>query len=267
MKTISFTPNPQSEAKVTGYLHDESPTMPERNQRPCVLIFPGGGYDHLSPRESDPPALAFFARGYQVFLLFYSIREQASGMRPLTDAVLTIAAIRKHHAEWNVFPGQIAVCGFSAGGHLAACLATLRSNPTLMQQIGGIGEKSRPDAIILGYPVISPAIFPGNRIFALITGSHPEKTEYYSTEKYVTNETPPAFLWHTADDQGVSVENTFLFAAALQKNHVPFECHIYPSGGHGQSMCSAEVGRPNPHCATWFGLCVQWLDNLFQFQY
>src|SRR5699024_12789040 len=91
-----------------------------RTKRPCVLIFPGGGYEMLSQREADPVAFSFFKKGYQVFILYYSLKEEAKNMQVLLEASCAVMELRRRSEEWNILPEQIAVCGFSAGGHAAA---------------------------------------------------------------------------------------------------------------------------------------------------
>ncbi|MBE6821585.1 alpha/beta hydrolase [Caproiciproducens sp. LBM24188] len=267
---LDMKPSENSKARLIGYLHDRVENeMPTRLTRPCVLICPGGGYEFLSERESDPPAFAFFARGYNVFILYYSVKEQAAQMRPLVEISDSVRLIRRNSAEWGINADQIAVCGFSAGAHLAASLGTLWNHPALKEKTDTGNGANRPDAMILCYPVISSGPYAHRGSICQITGGKddPELLELFSLEKQVSSQTPPAFLWHTVEDGTVPVENTMLFISALQKHKVPFECHIYPNGGHGLSMCSDEVNTPNPHCASWFRLCETWLNDLFHFTY
>lgn len=266
MKKVEFRPNPDSDARVVGYLHDVvAEEMPQGVDRPCVLICPGGAYVFLSERESDPVASAFFARGYHVFILYYSIREKASNLRPLVDSSLTMMKIRENSTEWHILPHKIAVLGFSAGGHAAGSLGTLWDTPELKAKIDTKGGLNKPDAMILCYPVITAGPKAHEMSVETVSGGKPtpEQVEFFSLEKHVTPTTPPTFLWHTVEDDCVPVENSMMFAAALQKNHVPFECHLFQKGGHGMSMCDAEVGSINPHAAAWFPLCAEWLDDLF----
>jgi acetyl esterase/lipase len=267
MKIVSFRPNPESNAQVIGYLHDPIPDeMPQGVDRPCVVVYPGGAYRFLSQREAEPPAMALYARGYQVFILYYSIRDNASDLRPLIDGSMTLMKIRENSAEWHVIPNKIAVMGFSAGGHAAASLGTLWDAPELKARIDTKGGKNRPDAMILCYAVLTCGEKTEHDTAHCVCGEEmsPEMVELFSLEKHVTPNTPPAFLWHTIEDELVPVENAMMFAEALQKNHVPFECHLFQKGGHGMSMCNAEVGSENPHAAHWFSLAAEWLDDLFQ---
>lgn len=270
MKIVELTPNENSKAKLIGYLHEiNEQEMPNRLSRPCVVICPGGGYILHSAREVDPPAFAFFSRGYNVFILYYSINEDAGKMMPLIDVSKTVMLIRQNSVNWGIIPHQIAVCGFSSGAHAAASLGTLWDHPTLKEKLDTRKGQNKPNAMILCYPVITGGEFAHRGSFDRLTEgtNDPEQIAFYSLENQVGSSTAPAFLWHTLDDKSVPVENTLLFAAALQTHHISFECHIYPNGVHGLSMCNMEVNTKNEHCATWFPLCIKWLDDLFSFEY
>lgn len=248
-------------ASIMGYLHERSEEMPHMTKRPCILICPGGGYTFLSRREADPPALAFFAEGYQVFTLTSAINERAKNFQPLMDAARAMISIRQYADEWDVNQERITVMGFSAGGHLAASLGTLWNHPRLAEKLGfEPGKKSRPDGLILCYPVITgEAAHQHSGSIELITGGDESLREIFSLEKQVTENTPKSFIWHTVTDSGVPVENSMAFAKALKAHEVPFEMHLFGQGGHGLSMCTEEVGTPEPICRQWVGLCYNWL--------
>ena len=119
-------------AALVGYLHEPSPEIPNRTRRPAVLICPGGAYEFRSDREADPPAFSFLNRGYQAFVLEYTTgRGKACGMTPLRELSAAVALMREKADEWHLIPDQIAVMGFSAGGHLAASLGVLWDHPSL----------------------------------------------------------------------------------------------------------------------------------------
>ncbi len=236
-------------------------------RRPAVLICPGGSYEHVSRQEWL--ALAFVSHGYNAFLLDYSVapvRYPAA----LLELAASLAYIRSHAAHFHTVPEAVAVAGFSAGGHLAACLGTLWQEPFIAREIGIPSRSFRPDALILGYPVISLTRFTHSHSCDCLLGPDKDEKqeEHLSLDKRVSKDTPPTFLWHTVTDPVVPVENSLSFACALQAHHIPMELHLYPQGGHGLSLCTAETAHGNkdnilPHCATWFSLCDEWLHLLF----
>jgi acetyl esterase/lipase len=241
MKTISLNLTHEN-VTLTAYLQDRSPEMINTWVRPAVLVFPGGGYYACSDREAEPIALSFLAEGYQSFILRYSLGNNATFPRPLNDAEEALELIRSHAEEWAVDPEKIAVCGFSAGGHLAAALGTM--------------GRVRPNAMILGYPCILDSI---SSILA---------TPIPSLEKQVDERTPPTFIFSTAADQLVPVEHSLQFAVALDRAKVPFELHIFQNGTHGLSLAKPVTSSGlrmmvDSDAAKWMELCVGWLENLF----
>ncbi len=251
-------------AALVGYLHEPSPEIPNRTRRPAVLICPGGAYEFRSDREADPPAFSFLNRGYQAFVLEYTTgRGKACGMTPLRELSAAVALMREKADEWHLIPDQIAVMGFSAGGHLAASLGVLWDHPSL----GCPNGENRPNALILCYPVITSGEFAHRQSLENVSGEEdPAKQTFWSLETHVSDRTPPAFLWHTYEDDAVPVENSLLFVSALRRAGVPCEFHLFEKGVHGLSLCNAEVATPMPPTAPWMGLCLTWLSNRFSFE-
>lgn len=246
----------ESKAELRSYVLDGE------RVRPAVLICPGGGYQFLSPREAEAIALQFAAAGFHAFILYYTVKPEFY-KQPLLELSTAVSLIRSKAAEWRIDDDKIAVCGFSAGGHLAASLGVhwnkLEDSP-----------ENKPNALILSYPVISSGEFkhPGSILHLLGPEPTEEKLKEMSLETQVSTSTPPTFLWHTVADPVVPVENSLMFASALQEQKIPFEMHIYPNGPHGLSLATHETddGRgTDAHVATWMGLCIQWLKSLFQF--
>lgn len=266
MKIVREVLDAGTDAYVTGYLHDISWEMKNHRIRPCVVVCPGGGYEMLSDREKEPPAFAWFAAGYQVFTLNYSVGELAGDLGPLMELSETVLMIRRRAGEWQIKEDQIAVMGFSAGGHLAASLGTLWNSDRLKARMDTENGRNRPNAMILSYPVITAGEYAHQGSLDKVSGGVDELKEWFSLEKRVTADTPPAFLWHTADDTVVPVENTLLFGMALKRACVPFECHVFPSGTHGLSMCNYDVDTNNDSCSKWVPLSMYWLNHLFGYQ-
>lgn len=224
----------------------------------AVLICPGGGYHHLAVNEQDNIAMSFNRSGLHAFVLNYRVLPYHHPA-PANDLSRAIRIIRHNAKTWKVRPDKIAVCGFSAGGHLAATLGVHHDRfGTDNDDIDR--EPSRPDALILNYPVITSGDFCCRGAFRNLLGTEKpaeEDLEFLSVEKHVNGKTPPSFLWHTADDPVVHVKNSILFSRALSENKIPFELHIYSHGRHGLNLASED-----PHIATWFNLCCEWLRKM-----
>lgn len=268
MEIVKWKPISGTDGEAVGYLHTPIWEMEQRREQfPAVVLCPGGAYAFVSEREADPVALQFFARGYQVFTLTYSVGEKAKDFLPLRELSETVRALRER-PELRVDPEHIAVCGFSAGGHLAASLGIMWDDPVLLKVYDNYGGKNRPNAMILGYPVITADEFAHVESIENVSGAKKgtEEYGYFSLDRRVSNKTCPAFLWHTAEDDCVPVENSLKLALALRKNRVPFELHVFPWGGHGMSACTQEVGTPDSYNARWVPMALSWLDREFGFQ-
>lgn len=256
------------DATLVSYCPDNSPEIDPHRRRATVLICPGGGYVMTSDREAEPVALQFMALGYNAFVLRYAV-EPARYPEALLELSASVAYLRRSAARFHANPDQIAVCGFSAGGHLAGCLGVFWQEPFLSQPLGLGGGENRPDALILGYPVITSGKYAHEGSFrALLGAGQEELLPRLSLENRVNPEMPPVFLWHTFADGSVPVENTLLFTQALRQHGVPFELHIYPEGPHGLSLATEQSSgapeRINPHCSTWLPLCSEWLRIVFK---
>ena len=153
-------------ASLTVYLRDAEEVMPMAQARPLVLVVPGGGYSHVSPREGDPVAVRFLAAGYHAAVLRYSVGEQAQNYLPLKQIDGALAALRAHADEWHILPDKIAACGFSAGAHLALSSAVLALPGQASWQ-----ERQRPNALILSYPVVTAGPFAHRGSFEALSGS------------------------------------------------------------------------------------------------
>lgn len=259
MKEFEFIPEGQEECSVRAWLHASEKSENPKNY-PAVIICPGGAYEDISEREADPVAAQFFAAGYHTFILNYSVGAQAQKFRPLLQLAETIAQIRRYSKEWFVSPEKIAVCGFSAGGHLACSLGVLFNEPEFLKFFQK-KENIRPDAMILGYPVITADEFAHVPSIENVSGAKEgsELYQWFGLEKHVDCDTPPTFLWHTAEDEAVPVENSLKMAIALSQAGVSYELHILPKGRHGLSICTEEVDTPCEYNGRWLDWCMKWL--------
>lgn len=224
----------------------------------CVVVCPGGGYAHRAPHEGEPIALALNDRGFSAFVCDYRIAPYKHPW-PLTDAQRAIRWVRANAGALNIDPAAVGILGFSAGGHLASTVGTHYD-----EGLDDTGDRMdryscRPDALVLCYPVISFGTFGHTGSQHNLIGEDAPETLRLSlcNETQVTSDTPPTFLWHTADDAGVPVENSLHFALALSAHKVPHEVHVYRSGNHGLGLATTF-----PHIATWIDLCGEFLHEI-----
>lgn len=257
MKMIHERCHNHPEAKLEGFILDCTLTLGQEQMRPAVLVLPGGGYVYCSPREGEPVALSYTARGFHAFVLTYSTGWDAAGFSPLEEVSWAIGYIRAHAAEWNIHPEKIAVCGFSAGGHLALA--------------SGLQAEHKPNAMILGYPATScPNIPGGDFMLKLLMGSHTvtdEDAKRFDLVPQITKDAPPVFLMATAEDF-----LTPFGALAVAKKYSDlgrqYELHIFQFGPHGYSLANAECADGSsqvidPAFAQWQDLSVTWLHRIF----
>ncbi len=244
-------------------------------KRPTVLVIPGGGYGFVSKRESECVALKFASIGYNAAVLTYSVYPDALFPQSLCEAALAVAHLKEHSEEYHINPDLIYTCGFSAGGHLALSLGVFWDKKWLCDRVGKDAALLRPAAQILCYPVVTnDPDFAHLKSFERILGKDPdpEVAKMVSLDNQISKNTPPTFLWTTLDDTTVPCENSLLLANALKKEGVPFEFHLYGWAQHGLSLADRtiqtdanltmprEKNHLNPHVASWFSLCKQWLE-------
>jgi len=207
-------------------------------KRPAVLILPGGGYHHVSQRESEPVALRFLARGYAAFSLEYSCAPFAFPV-PLREAAMAVRYLRENAEAFGVDPDMVAAIGFSAGGHLCGMLGTLYDCP----EVEDLGEPRllRPDALVLCYPVAVSWGKTHAQTFDNISGGQEDLRKRLSLDSLVRKDMPPVFLWHTRDDESVPCRNSLVLASALEAAEIPFAMHIYRKGVHGLSTADVQA--------------------------
>ena len=234
----------------------------------AVVVCPGGGYGMLAvEHEGKQVAEWLNGLGIAAFVLKYRLGPRYHHPAMLDDAGRAIKMVRANAANWKIDSGRVAIMGFSAGGHLASTAGTHFSAGKSDAEDPVERQSSRPDRLILVYPVIAlatPYGHPGSLQNLLGENPSQELIESLSNERQVTKETPPTFLAHTNADSGVPAENSFLFAMALRKAGVPVELHLFEKGRHGLGLGFGEPRfnvPPEPSFQVWPKLCETWLKN------
>ena len=255
-------PVPEKYADLALFLLPASESLPHRAEKPLVLVCPGGAYSYCSDREAEPIAAKYLAAGFHAAVLRYHCAP-AVFPTALLELAWSVKTIRKFAKQWHVNPDAVFVCGFSAGGHLAASLGTLW-NETFLQKTLGNGEWM-PNGQILGYPVITMGEYThqGSRENLIGGRMSDEMTHLLSLEERVDEHTVPTFLWHTAEDGAVPVQNSLMYAAALASHHVPFELHVFEKGAHGLSTCediTSDLGNETvPDNQSWVDMSIRFI--------
>ncbi|MCL2518551.1 MAG: prolyl oligopeptidase family serine peptidase [Oscillospiraceae bacterium] len=247
----------QPEPTLTPYL------LPKPIPHGCVIVCPGGGYAGRAPHEGEPIAKMLNAGGFSAFVLNYRFAPYKDPVM-LTDVKRAVKLVRYNAAKWNIDPEKIGVLGFSAGGHLAMTAIEhfdygCENGDENAEKVGDEIDKvsSRPNAGILCYAVISfidPTTHQGTLHNLLGENPAEDMKIKYSGELNVREDSPPVFLWHTAEDGPVPVANSLNMALALQRENIPFELHIFPYGVHGLGLSPNDA-----HVAQWAPLLVNWL--------
>ncbi len=242
---------------------------------PALLICPGGGYAWVSPREADPIALAFVAKGIQCFILHYNVYPSVVYPTQLLEAAAAVDYIRNNAEKYSVMPDQISVIGFSAGGHLAGNYGIEWHKDFVCEKLKTEKENLRPNGLVLCYGVLSAVENVHEESIAHLLGERVddyELRERVSFEKNVIKGlTPPSFIWHTQEDQLVPVQNSIQAAQALIAEKIPVELHIYTQGWHGLATADAltleeeaiQRGTVLPEAPkNWIDQCAKFLFRL-----
>ncbi len=264
-ETVSMS-DKYPEVTLTTYVYDDSGDMTPA-PRSAVVVCPGGGYKFLSEREAEPIVTRFLGAGFNVFLLRYSVKEKAKDHEPLKQAAHAVAHVRKNAERYRIDPQRIFICGFSAGGHLAASCGILWNSPVLREEFAGEPEGiNRPDGMILSYPVITAGEYAHRGSIQNVSGNKDygdAEIEEWSLERHVDPTTPPAFIWHTFEDKTVPIQNSLMLADALATSGVHFELHVFPVGVHGLSLANETVA--NGRADRVIPYVQDWIDHACSF--
>lgn len=245
------------EATLEGFLLDCDIRLGQFDRRPAIVVCPGGGYMYCSPREAEPIALAYSARGFHTFILRYSVGWDAAGFSPLEEISWVIGHLRQNCDAWHLDPEKIVTCGFSAGGHLALS--------------AGLLAEHKPNAMILGYPAASAPNQPGMNFMLKLLEGRDTVTDAdaakYDLVSQITASAPPVFITATSEDL-LTPHGALPIANKYSALGLPYELHIFQYGPHGFALgneVSADGGIRNCDTAyaQWLELSVQWLHRTF----
>ena len=252
------------QASMQTYIIENTDEIDLTRQRPAILICPGGGYGFKSKREAESVAIAMNARGFQAFILDYSV-EPAVFPEALLQIAKAVSIIRENAKAWYLDPNQILVGGFSAGGHLAASHGVYYHEQWLLDSLGLTIEDLRPNGLLLSYPVILSNEFAHEGSMINLFGNDKKiNWDFGALDQHVSEKVPPTFLWHTFEDASVPVENALEFASALRRSKIPFDLHIFQKGSHGLSLATEETAHPGStniekSCQPWIDLFATWV--------
>jgi len=267
MQIITENLSEDKSITLTGYIQMPSNEMANKSEKPAILVLPGGGYLFTSDREAEPIALAYASKGFQTFVLRYSVGAKAVKNKPLSEASEAIGLIRKNAEKWHVKKDRILTCGFSAGGHLSAWVSLC-------------GEH-KPNGMILCYPALelhSPEIEkawdlrgePNMVVQALLGENYGEdEAEALNLAKYIKPNPIPMFCWSTSEDTITMASPILNFIKTYADAGGHFELHMYQRGVHGLSLANHLTASGNdlliePQAEGWVDLSVNWFEQVFK---
>jgi acetyl esterase/lipase len=239
-----------------------------------MLVIPGGGYSTVcSDREGEPIALAFLAKGYNTFVLNYRVGDSEKDVYPaqLLDACRAVLTIKENAERFNINPDRIFAAGFSAGGHLAGSLALLSTDKTVLGTLGVTADRLKIKGVVLCYPVVTALADTHRGSFERLFGIPFDKIpleikKKLSLEENVSESSPPAFIWHTAEDKAVPITGSLSLAEKYAQHGVPVSLHIYPYGCHGIALgdkfTNVNAGQTEPLAARWLDDSIDFLNSL-----
>lgn len=252
-----------------AYLDTYVSEFRNNRRRDAMLVIAGGGYSHVcSDREGEQIALAYAARGFNAFVLTYRVAEpEDTYPTQLIDACRAVLHIKANKDKYFIDPERIFAVGFSAGGHLAGSLGLLAKDKAVLDTLGVSSDAVKIRGMVLAYPVVTAMTDTHFKSFERLAGKPideiPEEIKRkFSLEENVDENSPPAFIWHTAEDAGVPVKGSLMLADSYVKNKVPVALHVYPYGGHGLAL-SDGFSNNNPESAQ--PLAARWLSDSVEF--
>ena len=240
--------------------------------RDAMIVLPGGGYRSLSSREAESIALAYLARGYNSFVLSYRVGLEGDVYpKQLIDISRAILHVRENAEKYGIKPDRVFVVGFSAGGHLAGASALMSDDEAVLSELGVTQGKNKPNAVILAYPVVTAMSPTHEGSFTALTGKAfaniPEdEKRLHSLELHVDENSPPAFIWHTAEDKAVPPYGSFHLAEKYVEYGRRVMFTLYPYGAHGLALANKITSKTpeqnDPLVEVWVDNSVKWLETI-----
>ncbi len=264
----------EKEVFLTTYVQDKIGALAEEDGRPAILVLPGGAFSSICPFEGEPVALTFLQKGFNCFVLEYTVGDNCRYPDILIEVSKAIKTIRDNAEKWGVNPQRVAVMGFSAGACLAGMSATQWNDPQISASLGVKPEYIRPDSAVIAYGFWdnSGTVW-NNPEFDI-----PEAADFMRScppqldlINYVGPHVCPMFVWHNQNDAYAPVVNCLMITERLCALKIPVELHLYSGGEHGMSVSSPLVYRDerwkavlesNPSVALWVDMCADWLEKL-----
>ncbi len=259
-------PGTESNSQVNFQPWLEPHLLDDGEEHPMVIVLPGGAYTHLAPHEGTPVAERFNKLGFHACVCYYRLSPAYHYPAPAEDALRAIRIVKSKAAEWKIKKDAVIVLGFSAGGHLA-CSTGIVWDEVECDNGDEIDRISaRPDGVILCYSVITalPRSEANMYSFEQLLGDKDladDELRTYSWDFCVRKDTPPAFLWNTAEDDAVPVHNALSYTAALHRFNIPFELHVFPHGHHGLGLAEGEDAPAE--IRIWPELAATWIRKNF----
>lgn len=258
----------KSGAVLNAYLNENFACIDRERKHPAIVICPGGAYIDHADRENEPVALYFLSKGFQVFVLKYSVHPVHYPMQ-LLEIAASVGYIRSKAEDFLIDKDKIFTIGFSAGGHLAAMAGILWKEAVIGEKLGLNNRQVKPSGVILCYPVVSGKIYSEkiNAFDYLLGKENKDKYDKLSLENRVDGDSSPAFIWHTFTDASVPVRSAVVLAEAYIKAGVKLELHIFSGGVHGLSLandvCASDKCPQyyNEQAAEWKVLLDNWLGK------
>lgn len=242
----------------------------QRNDRPAVIIVPGGSYLYCSDREKLPVAFKFLAEGYQVFVLEYHVGDESDYPTPFIDLANAVKHIKDNSETYAINKGDITVVGFSAGGHLVGTYGALTKNERFQRDMGMTYEDLKIHQMVLGYPAVNlkpiADAIQHYKAFDIVGKLFTTYDEIKDGKAQAHKDMPKTFVFHSLDDPTVPAIHVVDYVEHLVKVGVNVEFHMFNEGGHGYStgdgLSILDDGTFPTRVKEWLGLCFNWLESV-----